>query len=185
MRSIQIQFQMNSRTSTIMNHYQGKQDATNITIRLASPSDAIALAKLRYALRVPLDRVHENDESFLERCRFWMQARLHNDGRWKCWIAEREGMVVGNLWAQLIEQIPNPTSEPEYYVYFTNFYVLREFRGSGVGSRLFTAALNWSRSKSVHAGILWPTERSRTLYSRYGFSVGTNLMELTFDNSAN
>lgn len=168
-----------------MNDYQGKQNASGITIRMASPLDANDLAKLRYALRAPVERVHENDELFLLRCRVWMQARLHNDRRWKCWIAEVEGVVVGNLWAQLIEQIPNPTSERECFVYFTNFYVLKEFRGSGVGSRLFTTALNWSRSQSVHAGILWPTERSRTLYSRHGFSVGTNLMEMTLDNLNN
>ena len=164
-----------------MKDYQGKQNASSITIRTASPSDAIDLAKLRYALRVPIDRVHENDDSFLLRCRVWMQAQLHNEGRWKCWIAESEGMGVGNLWAQLIDQIPNPTSEAERFIYFTNFYVLKEFRDSGVGSRLITAALNWSRSKSVHAGILWPTERSRTFYSRHGFAVGTNLMEITLD----
>jgi len=168
-----------------MNEYQERQKASNITVRTASPSDANDLAKLRFALRAPAERVHEDDESFLMRCRVWMQARLHNDRRWKCWIAESEGMVVGNLWAQLIEQIPNPTSERECFIYFTNFYVLREFRGSGVGSSLFRAALNWSRNQSVHAGILWPTERSRTLYSRHGFTVGTNLMEMTFDNLTN
>ena len=164
-----------------MNDYQENQGGSNLAIRMASPLDAVVLAKLRYAFRVPLNRVHENEEAFLERCRFWMQARLHDGSNWKCWIAEQEGMVVGNLWAQLIEKIPNPTSEPEYHIYFTNFYVREDFRGSGIGSRLFAAALAWSQSQSVHAAVIWPTDDSRTFYSRQGFSVGANLMELTFN----
>jgi len=163
-----------------MNEYPWERPASHIIIRTASPADAVDLAKLRLALRVPVDWIHEDDDSFLERCRFWMLARLHTEGRWRCWVAELEGRVVGNLWAQIIEQIPNPTSEPEYFIYFTNFYVRKEFRGSGVGSRLFAAALNWSQHQKVHAGILWPTERSRTFYSRHGFSADTNLMEMTF-----
>lgn len=113
-----------------MDDYPKHQAGSNLTIRMASPSDAIVLAKLRYAFRVPLDRVHENEESFLERCRFWMQVRLQDRSAWKCWIAEQERMVVGNLWAQLIEKIPNPTSEPEFHIYFTNFYVRENFRES-------------------------------------------------------
>jgi hypothetical protein len=39
-------------------------------------------------------------------------------------------------------------------------------------------ALDWCTSREVHAVILWPTERSRSLYERFGFSVRDNIMEL-------
>jgi GNAT superfamily N-acetyltransferase len=107
-----------------------------------------------------------------------MVKRLQEHSHWKCWIAEQDRTAVGNLWAQLIEKIPNPTSEPEYHLYFTNFFVRENCRGKGIGSKLFTAALTWMRSKDVHAAILWPTERSRAFYERHGFTVTGDVMEL-------
>lgn len=162
-----------------------QQDAPNVTIRIASASDAIVLARLRYSLRSSLDRPQENEETFVERCRIWMQERLQDRSHWKCWIAERERVAVGNLWAQLIEKIPNPVSEPEYHIYLTNFFVRGDCRGNGIGSKLFSAALTWSRTQSVHAAILWPTERSRRFYLRHGFSVSADLLELRIDDGNN
>jgi Domain of unknown function (DUF4440) len=87
----------------IMKDCSENQEGPSVTIRIASASDALALARLRYALRSSLDRVHENEESFVERCRLWMEERLQDHSLWKCWIAERDQMAVGNLWAQLID----------------------------------------------------------------------------------
>lgn len=168
-----------------MNDCPQHQDRPNVTIRMASASDAIVLARLRYSLRSSLDRPQESEETFVERCRLWMQERLQHPGPWKCWIAEQERIVVGNLWAQLIEKIPNPASEPERHLYFTNFFVREDCRGKGVGSRLFSAALKWSRKNSIHAAILWPTERSRNFYLRHGFLVSADLMELRIDDGTN
>ena len=130
-----------------MNDCPQPQGRPNVTIRMASASDAIVLARLRYSLRSSLDRPQESEETFVERCRVWMHERLQDPSPWKCWIAEQERVVVGNLWAQLIEKIPNPASEPERHVYFTNFFVREDCRGKGIGSRLFSAALKWSRKK--------------------------------------
>ncbi len=87
-------------------------------------------------------------------------------------------MPVGNIWIQLIEKIPNPTLEPEYHAYVTNFYVQEGARGKGIGSLLLEAALNWSKAQGVQAVILWPTEQSRSLYLRHGFAVREDLMEM-------
>ena len=84
---------------------------------------------------------------------------------------------MGAVWAQLIEKIPNPAAEPEYYVYLTNFYVREEFRGEGIGARLLAAVLEWSESRRAERVILWPTERSRKFYLRHGFSPANDLLE--------
>jgi GNAT superfamily N-acetyltransferase len=93
-------------------------------------------------------------------------------------VAEQDRAPVGHLWAQLIEKIPNPSPEPEYHAYLTNFYVLEDARGLGVGGALLSAALEWCKTCEVHAVILWPTERSRSLYLRHGFAVRQDLLEL-------
>ena len=152
-------------------------DQTEVEVRLATDSDALVLAKLRYEFRSSFHQVIEDEMLFVERCRAWMQDRLRT-GHWKCWIAECGQTPIGNVWAQLVDKIPNPIAEPEQYVYVTNFYVRAEHRGNGTGSKLMSAVLAWSRSQNVHTVILWPTERSKSFYSRHGFSIASDIMQL-------
>lgn len=147
------------------------------TIRSAQPHDAPALAQLRYDLRASTGRATEPEAEFIGRCSDWMHKRLQT-GVWECWIAEVNQQLIGAIWLQLVEKIPNPRSEAEYHAYITNFYIQQEARGCGIGSQLLRTALNWCRTRDVHAVILWPTERSRSLYERHGFAVREDLMEL-------
>ena len=152
-----------------------------VEIRLASEIDAATLARLRYALRSSSRTAVENEEAFLERCESWMRERLRDGSQWRCWIAEGETHVVGAVWAQLVEKIPNPMLESEYFVYLTNFYVREEYRGEGIGSQLLAAVLEWSRRQNAQMVFLQPTERSKSFYTRHGFSFAGNLMLLTLN----
>jgi GNAT superfamily N-acetyltransferase len=149
-------------------------------IRSAKPSDATALAQLRYAFRSLTDQDIEPKSEFVQRCLTWMTDRLQRPN-WQCWVAERENEIIGVLWLQLIEKIPNPTSEPEFHAYITNVFVNESSRDQGVGSRLLTEALTFCKEQLVHAVILWPSEKSRTLYERHGFAVRSDLFELVLE----
>jgi GNAT superfamily N-acetyltransferase len=149
-----------------------------IEIRLASESDADTLARLRYELRASSHEVIENEEAFLARCVAWMNDRLRQGSYWHCWIAERQSIAVGAVWAQLVEKIPNPVAEPEHYVYLTNFYVREEYRDQGLGSRMLAAVLAWAKSENAQMVLLWPTERSKPFYLRHGFSFADDSMQL-------
>jgi GNAT superfamily N-acetyltransferase len=153
-------------------------ETADVTIRLASPVDAPMLAKLRFELRASMHETHESESAFSERCTRWMSERLTKDGPWRCWLAESEGLLVGSVWVQLIEKIPNPIAEPESYVYLTNFYVRPEHRSKGAGARLLAEALAWSREMKAELVLLWPTERSKPLYERHGFVPADDFMEL-------
>lgn len=155
-------------------------DAT--PIRLAVPSDAPQLARLRFGLRSRPSNI-ESEEAFLARCTTWMSDALEQT-KWHCWVAERGETLVGALWLQLIEKIPNPTAEPESIGYITNFFIAESERGQGLGSRMLNEVLTWCREQQSAKGlliagiILWPTERSRTLYLRNGFEVPEDLLQL-------
>ena len=148
-----------------------------ITIRLANPNDATVLAKLRYEFRSTTDSDKEDKREFLARCERWMRERLQQTS-WRCWVAEEDETIAGALWLQIIEKIPNPTSEAEFHGYITNVFVHEAARRQGIGSRLLDEAISFCKQKPVHAVILWPSERSRSLYERHGFSVRTDLLEL-------
>ena len=151
------------------------------TIRPAVATDAPVLARMRWDFRTALGAPVESDDAFVQRCEAWMAARLDGTGAWRCWVAETAGRVTGHLWLQLIEKVPNPMPEVECHAYITNVYVQPDARGSGTGMALMEAALAWCRAVAVDSVILWPTDRSRTLYARYGFAPPGDIMQANLD----
>jgi GNAT superfamily N-acetyltransferase len=107
-----------------------------------------------------------------------MKISLDTNGGWRAWIAELDQRPIGNIWVQIIEKIPNPTDELEFYGYITNFYIIEELRGRGFGSELLETALDWCRSNDAHAVVLWPSQKSRSLYLRHGFATPDDLFQL-------
>jgi GNAT superfamily N-acetyltransferase len=151
---------------------------TAITIRAATPPDAPALARLRFRFRSEMGDPSEPEDAFVERCARWMADRLGGDPRWRCWVAEEPDGILGHLWLQLIEKIPNPVAEPEHHAYVTNVYVLPERRNTGTGELLLAAALDWCRRSTIDAVLLWPSARSRPFYARHGFAARDDLFAL-------
>lgn len=145
------------------------------TIRVATAADAGELARLRYEFRVAERGASEPREEFIERCTGWMRERLGEES-WHCFVALTDGAIVGHVWLSLIDKVPNPGGqEPERHAYLTNLYVRPAARG-GVGGALMASALEWCRGQNVDTVLLWPTERSRTLYGRYGFRTTDAIM---------
>lgn len=149
-----------------------------IKIRMASESDALTLARLRYEFRSLFHQVREDEATFIDRCTVWMRERLRSESLWKCWIAELQDTAVGNVWVQLVEKIPNPIEEPEYLIYLTNFYIREQHRSHGVGSMMLSEILTWCKSKNVKTVILWPSDRSKAFYMRHGFATAEDVMHL-------
>lgn len=156
--------------------------SSEAVIRLATPPDAARLAELRFAFRAALSPPAEAEADFVARCTPWMAERLVPENPWRCWVAETGGVVVGHLWLQLVDKIPNPGPELEHHAYITNVYVDPSARG-GLGQRLMTAALEFCREARVDSVILWPTAGSRTLYARNGFAPPDDIMEAVLDAS--
>ncbi len=84
-------------------------------IRKANDADVPVLAELRYALRASTGIVTEPQTEFLARCRAWMKEHLKEGSLWHCWVAESDGHLIGNLWLQLVEKIPNPKESDRIY----------------------------------------------------------------------
>ncbi len=149
------------------------------TVRLATTDDAAELARMRYEFRSALAPATESEAAFRRRCESWMASRLARHDDWVCWVAtdDRE-RIVGSIWVQIIEKLPNPVNEPERHGYITSFFVEEKARGAGVGGRLLGAALEVCTRRACDSVILWPTARSRALYERHGFAAANGLMEL-------
>jgi GNAT superfamily N-acetyltransferase len=149
-----------------------------IDVRPATVEDSLALAELRWEFRSAKAEPVEDRSVFLSRCAGWMRAQLTTNLHWRAWAATRDGRIIGQLWAHVIDKVPNPANERERHLYLSNLYVTPHARG-GVGARLIEAALHWASTEHIDRALLWPTERSRSLYARYGFALAADVLELT------
>jgi GNAT superfamily N-acetyltransferase len=148
-----------------------------LRIRRARADDAKILAALRFEFRRRGRRVVESEGRFTRRCTRWMRERLLDPG-WRCWVAVARGEIVGHVWLHVIEKVPNPVQEAEGNAYITNLYVRPPFRGGGVGGRLLREALDWCPAHAIDSAILWPSPRSRSLYTRHGFRASGAVFDL-------
>jgi GNAT superfamily N-acetyltransferase len=146
-------------------------------VRRATPEDASTLAQLRYDFRTELDSPIESKAAFVERCTLWMTRHLAPDGGWRCWLAVLGDTLVGTVWLQLIEKLPNPVGHRDYHGYVSSVYVVPSLRNAGIGSALLQACVADAEALGLDALFLWPTERSRALYARHGFAVRDDLLE--------
>lgn len=149
-----------------------------IAVRRALPADAPALAQLRWDFRSGRAPAVEDPAAFVNRCAEWMRRELEPGGVWQSWVADDDGRIVGQVWLQLLTKVPNPVGERDKHAYLSNLYVVPDLRG-GVGHRLLEAALEWADAHRADRVVLWPTDRSRTLYERHGFVRVGDVMELT------
>jgi GNAT superfamily N-acetyltransferase len=100
---------------------------------------------------------------------------------WRCWVIDDGNQLLGHVCVQLFEKMPNPVNEPEAHAYLTNFYVVPEIRGQGLGRKLLNKALSWCRAKGADAVILWATAESKSLYRRCGLIEPADILELRGD----
>ncbi|HEX6290361.1 MAG TPA: GNAT family N-acetyltransferase [Herpetosiphonaceae bacterium] len=152
-------------------------DPTKIHIRPAGVADAPRLAAMRYQFRSEIASATEPEELFVARATTWMASRLAQ-AAWRAWVAATaDDELVGQIFAQFVEKIPNPVVEAEQLVYLTNVYVVPSWRNRGIGSRLLRIALEACRAADVETIILWPSRKSRPLYQRFGFVAPHTLLE--------
>ncbi len=146
-------------------------------VRSATSADAGMLAELRWEFRAARQPPVETHDAFVKRCAAWMRSELTTPHAWRAWVAVDEGAIIGQVWLNALEKIPNPIGEAERHAYLSNLYVKPSERG-GTGTRLLETALAWAREHGVDRVVLWPSPRSVTLYLKHGFTHGGDVMEL-------
>lgn len=150
---------------------------TAYDVRAAAPADAEHLAILRYRFRSEFSAPIESETAFVARTTAWFADRL-TDERWRGWVAVGDaGQIVGHVFVQLVEKIPNPVPEAETLAYLTNLHVTTALRNRGIGTLLLEAAIRDCEAREAATIFLWATDESVRLYHRHGFATPATILE--------
>lgn len=148
-------------------------------IGLATLADVEELARLRWLLYTEdAEGDPEPYDAYAERFVAFAREALADD-RWRAWIAEDLGQLVGALWRFTVPRVPQPgRGEPRPLAYVTNTYVEPAYRNGGLGTKLLDRAIEASRAEGFSLVMVWPSERSVPFYERAGFERGPDPLVL-------
>jgi len=145
---------------------------TKIRIRRARQEDLEAVLDLwqemmdyHARLDVRFQPAADGREYFRPAVQEWMA-----DDTWRVLVAVADGQVVGYIIGRVAEN--PPVFEMRHFGYVTDICVAPDWRGTGVGRRLFAALRNWLRHRGLtvvqlNAAACNPT--SQAFWRKMGF----------------
>lgn len=147
---------------------------TELTIRLAEPEDAFALA----ALTMQDDRESGApiEPGFLTT---YADAWLADRQRVSFLAVAPDGRPLGMVTAALVTKLPSSRRPVSRWMHVSLLFVTPEARGQGLGTTLMERLLAWARAHAVERVQLNAVATARRLYERVGFGdPGEELMTL-------
>jgi len=88
------------------------------------------------------------------------------------------GIIAAHVYIQLIDKVPRPGRVTYPFAYMTNVYTDPDYRAQGIGSQLLQAIREWAKANKYEFIIVWPSEEARGFYSRNGYALCNDPMEL-------
>ena len=153
-------------------HDRAHRDAPNLGRRASGPGSPRSSARRRRTRRAPIrvpQRAAARDgiAGGIRGAVFQLDAPAPaGDSHWTVWLAERGGRIVGNLWMQLVEKIPNPGPESGCGVSnYSSFYRTETAVWARIESRCYV-----SRASRRHGVSLADTTQHAALPA-YGIEV--------------
>ena len=144
-----------------------------VTIREATKADWPKLALLRWdSAKKSRKRAALSRKTFVSDFSTFLAESMKQE-RWKIWVAEFHGRIVGNLYVASIAKVPRPNEFRTRFGYMTGVYVKADERNRGIGSMLVKAADKWADSAGLEFVVVWPSNKSIPFYGRHGYKRGT------------
>ena len=144
-------------------------ESGQMTIRYAKPGDIEEVAELD----MKLDGFEKKFDSSLkigkkERTKKWLRKRL-KDRNFKLIVTEKNSKIIGYTFGW-IEKTESFTFKKRGYI--CDIFILKEYRGKGIGSKLVKKLLKWFKSKGiryVEVEVYSENKRSFKLWKYLGF----------------
>ena len=147
------------------------QPATDAcTVRVATAGDAATIAHHRAAMFVAMGVLATARVPALETATIEYLRTALPEARYRGWLAEIGGAIVGGAGVVTYATLPRPENlQGGEDAYVFNVYTEPAHRGRGVALGLMAVILDWCRARGIACVNLHASEQGRRLYERLGF----------------
>ena len=155
---------------------------TAFLVRRATAADVPALVELRLAFDRELAGEPTADRAIEHRSGIEGYLGSHvADGRYRVWVAEAGGTIVGMAGLILIDRPPNPRSRRASEAMVFNVMTDPAWRRRGVGRAVMEAVIADARGLGCRRLLLRTSELGSHLYAALGFADPGNWRQLDLD----
>jgi GNAT superfamily N-acetyltransferase len=152
---------------------------TPTTIRRAVPTDFPRLAELRWMWSVD-ENGRPSPFSRDEFAREFAEWASQHAGTHTCFVAERDGAVVGMAWLAVTARVPAPRSVERRTGDVQSVYVVPSLRNQGIGSELVAAVKREAAELGLERLVVHSSPGAVSAYDRAGFVSSELLRDLSF-----
>lgn len=163
----------------MMRPYPAEQEP-EIVIERANPEDAASIAHIQHEswlatypneeYGISADDIRAQGFEREERINVWTERLGNESDLVQTLVARRDGIVIG--YSSAVKR------EDSNFIY--SIYLLPEFQGQGVGSKLLTQVLEWlGDDKDTALGVVPYNKTAIAFYEKFGFEVRNPVMHDT------
>ncbi|MBD5093804.1 MAG: GNAT family N-acetyltransferase [Subdoligranulum sp.] len=92
-------------------------------------------------------------------------------------VVEENEVVISSMFVSIIPKVPKPNGKSKSIAYLTNVYTLKEYRNSGIGTKLLQYIKNYLKECACELVIVWPSANSAEWYKKNGFCSENEVFE--------
>ncbi|MFN8345722.1 MAG: GNAT family N-acetyltransferase [Spirosomataceae bacterium] len=151
-----------------------------IIFRKATLSDVEDLVRLRIAFLKELQKPETrrlDDAAMAERLRDYFRTTIESE-EFVAWVALQKGEIVATSGLCFFHIAPGFTLPEGKKAYILNIYTLPEWRGKGIGTKIFECILEEAKKRGYQRISLHASEDGRPVYEKFGFRLTGDEMEL-------
>jgi GNAT superfamily N-acetyltransferase len=163
---------------------------SGLSIRLATPDDAVIVARHRVGMSRDMGRVkNDRQAAQLLAVSTAVLATALGDGSYVGWLASNDdGRVVGGVGVHLKPQLPRISPDGKSVStarvpLVVNVYTEPDARRRGVARELMRALMDWAKIEGCDRVLLHASDMGRPLYASLGFEDSNEMRWLPFDGS--
>lgn len=146
----------------------------DMTVRPASCADLPTVARLRWRWVAEENGATDvlGEDEFVETFVAWAADRSDTH---RCFVAERDGVVLGMAWLALTARVPSPRAPHRLSGDLQCVYVVPDARDQGLGTRLVEAVVTEADRLGVERVVVHSSQRAVPAYDRAGFASDERL----------
>jgi GNAT superfamily N-acetyltransferase len=155
----------------------------NIEFRKVTLDDVVELVNVRIEFISEVNLLTNDDKIVLREAnnKYFMESI--KNGSYVSFIALFEGKIAGTSGITFYNVPPNKKCPNGKVGYISNMFTLKEYRGMGIASKLFSLVINEAKDMGCGKILLNATDMGRPLYEKFGFTATKGDMEYIIKNT--
>ncbi|GGN91089.1 GNAT family N-acetyltransferase [Saccharibacillus kuerlensis] len=158
---------------------------SELIMRTAEIDDIAQLAEMRYDSTLEnhpeLRITDEQKRDYTDEMHEFLEEVIGSE-HWVLWVAEYGNEIVSHAYLEVVRKVPCPGRMTKSFIYMTNVYTRPKHRGLGIASRLTQVIEKWSRELEHDFILVWPDKRGEAFYTKNGYTICSEPMELKLSN---